>query len=159
MSLRLGKKLNSPLKKTKPKVNLNTCASIKPHKEINTENNQLCNQLKSFFNNEFDDSTFEFEYEDSSCSTLDIRDNNVSIYIRIQVISNPNLKRTIEIGSIRFTNERVGHGSALLKYISGIAESFNIKEIKILGTNDKSKSFAKKNGFELLKGDDYIARL
>ena len=142
MSLRLGKNLKHLLKTPKPEVNITTSNNIKPHKEILFQNNQLCNQLRNYFNNEFYDSTFE--NEDSSSSILNIVDDNVKLYLRIQVISNPNLKRTIEIATIGFKNERSGHGTALLKYISGIAESFDIKEIRILGTNDKSKAFAKK---------------
>lgn len=157
MRIKLGKNLKKSLKTPKTEVNITTGNNIKSHKEILIQNNQFCNQLRNYFNNEFNDSTFK--YEDSSSSILNIVDDNVRLYLRIQVISNQNLKRTIEIATIGFKNERSGHGTALLKYILGIAESFNIKEIKILSTNDKSKAFALKNGFELLNCNDYIARL
>ncbi|MPM23847.1 hypothetical protein SDC9_70324 [bioreactor metagenome] len=84
------------------------------------------------------------------------RNNRVDLYLRIRRVENLFPPDCLIIARIRFSKERVGHGTHFVRFLTEIARNYGFKCIGIESTNNKSSSFAKKLGFQPIDGFNYV---
>jgi hypothetical protein len=63
------------------------------------------------------------------------------------------------IARISFRKERIGHGTHFVRFLVGIALKYGFKHIGIESTNEKSRSFTQKLGFQSIDGFSYVATI
>lgn len=85
------------------------------------------------------------------------RNKRVDLYLRIRRIQSLFPPDCLIIARIGFTKERVGHGTDFVRFLTEIALKYDFKYIGIESTNEKSKAFAEKLGFQSIDGDNYAA--
>jgi hypothetical protein len=84
------------------------------------------------------------------------RNSRVDLYLRIRKVKSLFPSDCLIIARISFNKERVGHDSHFVKFLAEIALKYNFKHIGIESTNEKSRSFAMKLGFNSIDGSNYI---
>lgn len=85
------------------------------------------------------------------------RNSRVDLYLRIRRVESLFPSDCLIIARIRFSKERIGHGTLFFRFLAETASKYGFKHIGIESTNNKSSSFAKKLGFQSVDGSNYIA--
>lgn len=83
------------------------------------------------------------------------RNSRVDLYLRIRRIESLFPSDCLIIARIRFSKERIGHGTHFVRFLAETAFKYGFKHIGIEFTNSKSSSFAKKLGFQPVDGFNY----
>lgn len=83
------------------------------------------------------------------------RNSRVDLYLRIRRVKSLFPPDCLIIARINFQKERIGHGTHFVYFLSGIALEYGFKHIGIESTNEKSRSFAEKLGFQSIDGSNY----
>lgn len=83
------------------------------------------------------------------------RNSRIDLYLRIRRVESLFPPDCLIIARICFQRERIGHGSHFVKFLSEIAIKYGFKHIGIESTNEKSRSFAEKLGFQPIDGSNY----
>ena len=60
------------------------------------------------------------------------------------------------IARIGFNQERIGHGTAFIRFLTEIAIKYGFNHIGMESTNEKSSSLAEKLGFHSIDGFNYM---
>ncbi|MBL4656590.1 MAG: hypothetical protein JKX73_01220 [Flavobacteriales bacterium] len=76
-------------------------------------------------------------------STIDARRSKFDLYFRFK----PENENKLVIARMGFKEQKKGHGTRLLKFISAISKKYEIKYISIESVNKNSFEFGKKIGF------------
>lgn len=84
------------------------------------------------------------------------RNSRVDLYLRVRRIESLLPSDCLIIARIRFSKERVGHGTHFVRFLAETALKYGFKHIGIESTNDKSSSFARKLGFHSVDGSNYV---
>ncbi len=84
------------------------------------------------------------------------RNSRVDLYLRIRRVESLFPSNCLIIARIRFSKERIGHGTHFVRFLAEIAFKYSFKHIGIESTNDKSSSFAKKLGFQPIDSSNYV---
>lgn len=106
----------------------------------------LCNDLNEFL-------TVQFSYRLAPASfsvlnnTIDARRKKFDLYFRFKPSYKPWRENCLVLARIGFKSTRVGHGTALLKFIVSVSDRYSILEIGIEQSNHNSALFAKHYGF------------
>lgn len=83
------------------------------------------------------------------------RNSRVDLYLRVRREQSLFPPDCLIIARISFSKERVGHGTHFVHFLSGIALKYGYKHIGIESTNEKSRAFAEKLGFQSIDGSNY----
>ncbi len=83
------------------------------------------------------------------------RNSRVNLYLRIRRKESSFPPDCLILARIGFRKERIGHGTRFVRFLAEIALKYGYKHIGIESTNDKSRSFAKKLGFQSIDGSNY----
>jgi len=81
----------------------------------------------------------------------------IDLYLRICRIKGLFPHDCLIIARIGFREERIGHGTHFVHFLTKIAVKYGFKHIGIESTNEKSKEFAEKLGFHSIDGSNYVA--
>ena len=82
------------------------------------------------------------------------RNSRVNLYLRLRRIESLFPPDCLIIARIGFTKERIGHGTHFIRFLTEIVVKYGFKHIGLESTNEKSKSFAEKLGFESINNDN-----
>lgn len=85
------------------------------------------------------------------------KNSRMDLYLRIRKVESIFPPDCLIIARIGFSKERVGHGTHFVCFLAEIAVKHNFKYIGIESTNEKSKTFAEKLGFQSIDGSNYVA--
>lgn len=85
------------------------------------------------------------------------RNSRVDLYLRIRRVESIFPPDCFIIARIGFSKERIGNGTHFVSFLLGIALKYEFKDIGIESTNEKSKAFAEKFGFQSIDGSNYVA--
>ncbi len=102
-----------------------------------------------------------FKYRKSLvCLTIDNvittrRNSRVDLYLRIRKVESLFPPDCLIIARLRFSKERIGHGTHFFCFLTGIALKYGFRHIGIECTNTKSGAFAKKLGFYSIDDENY----
>lgn len=83
------------------------------------------------------------------------RNSQVDLYLRIRKVESRFPPDCLIIARLGFSKERIGHGTHLIRFLTGIAQKYSFNHIGIECANDKSGSFAQKLGFYTIDGENY----
>lgn len=83
------------------------------------------------------------------------RNSRIDLYLRIRRIESLFPPDCLIIARIGFRKERIGHGSHFVGFLVEIASKYGFKHIGIESTNEKSRAFAEKLGFQSIDGSNY----
>ncbi|NOU50255.1 hypothetical protein HG263_06820 [Pseudoalteromonas sp. JBTF-M23] len=107
--------------------------------------------------NEYLKARFKYKSNVSRVCVLDDKiqafKTKIDLYIRYKPNYKPYLKNTLVLARIGFVQARKGHGTDLLRYLTSVAEQFEIEHIAVAQVNSNSKSFCKAFGFEEVASD------
>ncbi len=84
------------------------------------------------------------------------RNSRVNLYLRIRRMESLFPADCLIVARIGFTKERIGHGTHFIRFLTEIAVKYGFNYIGIESTNEKSKAFAEKLGFQSIDGDNYV---
>lgn len=84
------------------------------------------------------------------------RNSRVDLYLRIRRVECLFPPDCLIIARISFRKERIGHGTHFVRFLAETALKYGFKHIGIESTNSKSRSFAKKLGFQSVDGSNYV---
>ncbi|GAB6009649.1 GNAT family N-acetyltransferase [Dysgonomonas reticulitermitis] len=89
--------------------------------------------------------------------TIDVRTKPINLYLRLMDMEGLWFAHTIVIARLGFQEERIGHGTDFLRFISKVAKEHRYKYIGLECTNEKSTAFGLKHGFRRHKesSDNY----
>lgn len=102
-----------------------------------------------------------FKYRKSLvCLTIDNviatrRNSRIDLYLRIRKVESLFPPDCLIIARLRFSKERIGHGTHFLQFLAGVALKYGFRYIAIECANMKSSTFAKKLGFNSIDGENY----
>lgn len=102
-----------------------------------------------------------FKYRKSLvCLTIDNvittrRNSRIDLYLRIRKVESLFPPDCLIIARLRFSKERIGHGTHFFCFLTGIALKYGFRYIGIECTNTKSGAFAKKLGFYSIDDENY----
>lgn len=83
------------------------------------------------------------------------RNSRVDLYLRIRRVESRFPPDCLIIARLSFRQERVGHGTHFLRFLTEVARKYGFNHIGIECANDKSGAFAKKLGFYSIDGENY----
>lgn len=83
------------------------------------------------------------------------RNSRIDLYLRIRKIESLFPPDCLIIARIGFRKERIGHGTHFVRFLAKIALKYGFKHIGIESTNEKSRIFAEKLGFQPIDGSNY----
>ena len=83
------------------------------------------------------------------------RNSRVDLYLHIRKVESRFPPDCLIIARLGFSKERIGHGTHLIRFLTGIAQKYSFNHIGIECANDKSGSFAQKLGFYTIDGENY----
>lgn len=83
------------------------------------------------------------------------RNSRIDLYLRVRRVESLFPPDCLIIARIGFRKERIGHGSHFVRFLVGIALKYGFKHIGIESTNEKSRAFAEKLGFQSIDGSNY----
>lgn len=84
------------------------------------------------------------------------RNSQIDLYLRIRKVESLFPPDCLIIARISFQKERIGHGSHFVRFLAEIAVKYGFKYVGIESTNDKSRTFAEKLGFQSIDGSNYV---
>lgn len=84
------------------------------------------------------------------------RNSRTNLYLRLRRMKSLFPPDCLIIARIGFTKERIGHGTHFIQFLTEIAVKYSFGYIGIESTNEKSKAFAEKLGFQSIDGDNYV---
>ncbi len=87
------------------------------------------------------------------------RNSQIDLYLRIRRVESLFPPDCLIIARIGFQKERVGHGFHFVRFLAEIALKYGFEHIGIESTNDKSKAFAEKLGFQSIDGSNYAVSI
>lgn len=85
------------------------------------------------------------------------KNSRMDLYLRIRKVESIFPPDCLIIARIGFSKERAGHRTHFVCFLAEIAVNHNFKYIGIESTNEKSKTFAEKLGFQSIDGSNYVA--
>jgi len=85
------------------------------------------------------------------------RNKDIDLYLRLRRKESMFPPDCLIIARIGFNQERIGHGTDFIRFLTEIAVKYGFKHIGIESTNKKSRSFAEKLGFHSIDGFNYVA--
>lgn len=85
------------------------------------------------------------------------RNSRIDLYLRIRRVKSLFPPDCLIIARISFSKERIGNGPHFVRFLAGIAVKYGYKHIGIESTNEKSRAFAEKLGFQSIDGSNYVA--
>ena len=92
--------------------------------------------------------------------TIDVittrRNSRIEMYLRIRKFESLFPPDCLVIARLGFSKERIGHGTHLLQFLTGVALKYGFRYIGIECANDKSGALAKKLGFNSIDGENYF---
>jgi hypothetical protein len=120
----------------------------------------LAEDVKSFYSDRFPAEAPFFKLNQNNVSvrlTSSRIDQNqrTDLYLRIQAEKDGRVK--LVIARIAFSEQRAGHGTALIEHIARIAPSLGFECLEIESVNDESRAFAIRLGMHEHEQDCYIA--
>lgn len=71
------------------------------------------------------------------------RNSRVDLYLRIRKVESRFPPDCLIIARLGFSKERIGHGTHLIRFLTGIAQKYSFNHIGIECANDKSGSLPK----------------
>lgn len=80
---------------------------------------------------------------------------DIDLYLRLRRKESQFPPDCLIIARIGFNQERIGHGTDFVRFLTEIAVKYDFKHIGIESTNEKSSSLAKKLGFRSIDGFNY----
>lgn len=83
------------------------------------------------------------------------RNSRIDLYLRIRKVESLFPPDCLIIARLRFSKERIGHGTHFLQFLTGVALKYGFRYIAIECANTKSSTFAKKLGFNSIDGENY----
>lgn len=83
------------------------------------------------------------------------RNSRVDLYLRIRSVESIFPPYCLIIARISFSKERVGNGTHFVRFLSEITVKYGYRHIGIESVNDKSRTFAKKLGFQSIDDSNY----
>jgi len=86
------------------------------------------------------------------------RNKDIDLYLRLRRKESQFPPDCLIIARIGFNQERIGHGTDFIRFLTEIAVKYDFKHIGIESTNEKSSSLAEKLGFCSIDGFNYVAR-
>lgn len=87
------------------------------------------------------------------------RNSWIDLYLRIRRVESLFPSDYLIIARISFSKERIGNGTHFVRFLSGIALKYGFKHIGIESTNEKSRAFAGKLGFQSIDGSNYAVSI
>jgi len=84
------------------------------------------------------------------------RNKDIDLYLRLRRKESQFPPDCLIIARIGFSEERIGHGTDFIRFLTEIAVKHNFKYIGIESTNEKSSSLAEKLGFRSIDGFNYV---
>lgn len=102
-----------------------------------------------------------FKYRKSLvCLTVDNiiatrRNSRIDLYLRIRKVESRFPLDCLIIARLGFSNERIGHGTHFLRFLTVVARKYGFNYIGIECANIKSSAFANKLGFYSIDGENY----
>jgi len=87
------------------------------------------------------------------------RNSRIDLYLRIRRAKSLFPPDCLIIARLRFSKERIGHGTHFIRFLSGIALKYGFKHIGIESVNEKSRSFAEKLDFQSVDRYNYAVSI
>jgi len=84
------------------------------------------------------------------------RNKDIDLYLRLRRKESQFPPDCLIIARIGFNQERIGHGTDFIRFLTEIAVKYGFKHIAIESTNEKSSSLAEKLGFYSIDGFNYV---
>jgi hypothetical protein len=116
------------------------------------KNDLLLESLNQYLKEQFGFSSDEATFGVGK-QTIDVRTKPISLYMRLMDIEGFWFASTIVIARLGFQEERIGHGTNFLQFISKVAKEYGYKYIGLECTNAKSTAFGLRYGFKKHKGE------
>lgn len=112
-----------------------------------SENKLILKAVNRYLTKRFASSkSLAFLTEDDIISTR--RNDHIDLYLRLRRMESLFPANCLIIARLGFEQERIGHGTDFVRFLTGIAVRYGFEYIGIESTNLKSATFAQKLGFE-----------
>lgn len=120
----------------------------------------LAEEVKSFYNARFPDEAqfLKLKHNNVSVRLTSSRTDliqRIDLYLRIEGMKDGRVK--LVIARIALSEQRAGHGTALVAHLAQIAPRLGFECIEIESVNDESRAFAIRLGMQEHEQDCYIA--